>query len=155
MTNYFDGIDPIRFDPSSESDLAFRHYDPDEVVAGKRMEDHLRFAVAYWHSFAWEGGDPFGGRTFDRPWWGDDMAAARAKADAAFQMFSILGQPYFCFHDLDVRPEGATFAESQANLEEIVEDTTKSTQDWATDLEETLTDELDENLRSHRPRLLL
>ena len=72
--------------------------------AGKRMEDHLRFAVAYWHSFAWPGGDPFGGQTFERPWFGDTMEHAKLKADVAFEMFSLLGVPYFCFHDADVRP---------------------------------------------------
>ncbi|TGN67898.1 xylose isomerase [Paracoccus liaowanqingii] len=120
MTGYFHDIAPIRFEGAdSTNEFAFRHYDPDEVVMGKRMEDHLRLAVAYWHSLAYEGADPFGGRTFDRPWYGDTMEAARRKADAAFEMFAILGQPYFCFHDADVRPEGATFAESRRNLDEI------------------------------------
>ncbi len=105
--------------------LAFRHYNPDEVVLEKRMEDHLRFSCAYWHSFAWPGGDPFGGQTFDRPWFpdrlADGMAAARLKADVAFEMFSALGVPYFCFHDGDVRPEGSNFSESAANLNAIVD----------------------------------
>ena len=96
----------------STNEFAFRHYNPDEVILGKRMEDHLRFAVAYWHSFAWPGGDPFGGQTFERPWFGDTMALAKLKADVAFEMFDILGVPFYCFHDADVRPEGATFAES-------------------------------------------
>ena len=120
MTGYFHDIAPIRFEgPDSSNEFAYRHYDPDEVVMGKRMEDHLRLAVAYWHSLAYEGADPFGGRTFDRPWYGDTMEDARRKADAAFDMFAILGQPYFCFHDADVRPEGATFAESRRDLDEI------------------------------------
>ncbi|MFN3278108.1 MAG: xylose isomerase [Paracoccus hibiscisoli] len=120
MTGYFKDIAPIRYaGPDSDDEFAYRHYDPDEVVMGKRMEDHLRLAVAYWHSLAYEGADPFGGRTYDRPWYGDDMAAARAKADAAFDLFAILGQPFFCFHDADVRPEGATFAESRRNLDAI------------------------------------
>ena len=120
--SYFDGIEPLRYaGPDTTQSLAFRHYDPDEIVAGKRAEDQLRFAVAYWHSFAWPGGDPFGGQTFQRPWFGDTMDAARLKADAAFDLFEILGAPYFCFHDADVRPEGANFAESQKNLHEIVE----------------------------------
>ena len=119
---YFDSIPAIRYEgPDSPNEFAFRHYNPDEVVMGKRMEDHLRFAVAYWHSFAYQGGDPFGGQTFDRPWFADGMAAARAKADAAFRLFDILGVPFYCFHDADVRPEGATFAESKRNLDEIVE----------------------------------
>ena len=120
MTGYFKDIAPIRYaGPDSDNEFAYRHYDPDEVVMGKRMEDHLRLAVAYWHSLAYEGADPFGGRTYDRPWYGDTMDAARAKADAAFDLFAILGQPFFCFHDADVRPEGATFAESRRNLDEI------------------------------------
>jgi xylose isomerase len=122
MTDFFNGIPQVRYEgPQSQSDFAFRHYNPDEVVLGRRMEDHLRFAVAYWHSFAWPGGDPFGGQTFERPWFGDTMQHARRKADVAFEMFDILGAPFFCFHDADVRPEGASFAESTRNLEEIVE----------------------------------
>lgn len=121
MTDFFKGIPKIRFEGSDGSDLAFRHYDPDAIVMGKRMEDHLRFSVAYWHSFAWPGGDPFGGQTFERPWFGDTMDHARLKADVAFELFALLGQPYFCFHDADVRPEGESFAESSRNLEEIVD----------------------------------
>ena len=122
MTEFFADIAPARYEgPDSDNPLAFRHYNPDEVVIGKRMEDHLRFAVAYWHSFAWEGGDPFGGPTFVRPWHPqDDLGRAKTKADVAFEMFDILGQPYFCWHDADVRPEGATFAESLRNYEEII-----------------------------------
>ena len=86
------------------------------------MEDHLRFAVAYWHSFAWEGGDPFGGQTLTRPWHPqDDMGRAKLKADVAFEMFDILSAPYFCWHDADVRPEGANFSESLHRLKEIVD----------------------------------
>ena len=122
MTDFFQGIPQIRYEgPQSDNDYAFRHYNPDEVVMGKRMADHLRFAIAYWHSFAWPGGDPFGGQTFDRPWFGDTIADAKLKADVAFDLFDILGAPYFCFHDADVRPEGASFAESKRNLEEIVD----------------------------------
>jgi len=122
MTDFFKGIPAIKYEgPKSDNDFAFRHYNPDEVVMGKPMKDHLRFAAAYWHSFAWPGGDPFGGQTFDRPWFGDSMDAARMKADVAFEMFQILGVPYFCFHDADVRPEGDTFAESTKNLEGIVD----------------------------------
>jgi xylose isomerase len=117
MTDFFDGIPAIRFEGrDSDNEFAFRHYDPDEVVLGKRLEDHLRFAIAYWHSFAWPGGDPFGGQTFERPWFGDTMALARLKADVAFEMFDILGVPFFCFHDADMRPEGADFAENTKNL---------------------------------------
>jgi xylose isomerase len=121
MTDYFVGFEPVRYDPQATGDLAFRHYDPDEIVMGRRLEDHLRFSVAWWHSFAWPGGDPFGGQTFQRPWFGETMEHAKAKADAAFDLFGILGQPFFCFHDLDIRPEGASFAESAARLDEMVD----------------------------------
>lgn len=125
MTDFFAGIDPITFNPNATDDLSYRHYDPNEMVMGKRLEDHLRFAVAWWHSFAWPGGDPFGGQTFERPWFpngGDDtMALAKLKADVAFEMFAILGQPYYCFHDADIRPEGADFAENTARLDEITD----------------------------------
>ncbi|MGR6467861.1 xylose isomerase [Rhizobium sp. PAMB 3182] len=121
-TGFFGNIAKVKYEgPESTNPLAFRHYNPDEVVLGKRMEDHLRFAVAYWHTLAWEGGDPFGGRTFDRPWYGDGMAKAKLKADVAFELFDLLGAPYYCFHDADVRPEGATFAENTKNLNEIVD----------------------------------
>lgn len=122
MTDFFRNIPKVRYEgPDSDSEFAFRHYNPDEVVMGKRLEDHLRFAVAYWHSFAWPGGDPFGGQTFDRPWFGATMDHARLKADVAFEMFDILDAPFFCFHDADARPEGASFAESLRNLEEITD----------------------------------
>ena len=122
MTDFFKDIPTIKYEGlESQNDFAFRHYDPDEVVLGKTLKDHLRFAVAYWHSFAWEGGDPFGGRTFERPWLGPEMGLAKLKADAAFEMFDILGVPFFCFHDADVRPEGQNFSENTRNLEEIVE----------------------------------
>ena len=125
-TGFFNGVSTIPFEgPDSTNPLAFRYYDPNEVVMGKRMEDHLRFAVCYWHNFCWPGSDPFGGLTFERPWWEDRfdnaMDAAKLKADVAFEMFSALGVPYFCFHDADVRPEGANFAENTRNLEEIVD----------------------------------
>jgi xylose isomerase len=122
MTDFFKGIPAIRYEgPDSDNDFAFRHYNPDEVVAGRTMKDHLRFAIAYWHSFAWPGGDPFGGQTFDRPWFGDTMDHAKLKADCAFEMFQILGAPYFCFHDADVRPEGRDFRENTARLREITD----------------------------------
>ncbi|MEM6666397.1 MAG: xylose isomerase [Pseudomonadota bacterium] len=122
MPSYFDGIAPVRFEGvDSDSPLAFRHYDPDAVVGGKRLEEHLRFAVCYWHTFVWPGLDPFGGQTFDRPWFGDDLAAAEAKADAAFDLFEILGVPFFCFHDRDIAPEGATLAESNRNVRAIAD----------------------------------
>ncbi|MCE6952232.1 xylose isomerase [Cereibacter sphaeroides] len=122
MTDFFAGIPQIRYEgEGTDNEFAFRHYNPDEVILGKRMEDHLRFSVAWWHSFAWQGGDPFGGQTFQRPWFAETIEAAKLKADVAFEMFEILDVPFFAFHDADIRPEGANFAECKRNLEEIVE----------------------------------
>lgn len=121
---YFAEIDPIRYvGPESTEALAFRWYDKDRVVLGKRMEEHLRFAACYWHTFCWNGFDPFGyDGTFERPWHriADPMEAARAKAQAAFDFFSKLGVPYYCFHDRDVAPEGATPRESVDNFQRMV-----------------------------------
>lgn len=122
MTDFFAGIDPVVYAPDAPADkLAFRHYNANEIIAGKTMKDHLRFSVAWWHSFAWPGGDPFGGQTFERPWFGDSMELARLKADVAFELFALLGQPYYCFHDADIRPEGADFTENTRNLNKIVD----------------------------------
>ncbi|KQX38735.1 xylose isomerase [Devosia sp. Root436] len=122
MTDFFKGISPVKFEgANSTNPLAYRHYNKDEIVLGKRMEDHIRPGVAYWHTFAWEGGDPFGGRTFDRPWYDKGMEGARLKADVAFELFDLLDIPFFCFHDADIAPEGATLAESNRNVREIGE----------------------------------
>ncbi len=111
-TGFFDGVEAA----------TFHHYHPDEVVMGKRMEDHLRFAIAYWHSFAWEGQDPFGGPTFVRPWHPqDDMGRAKIKADVAFEMFDLLNVPFFCWHDLDLRPDQGNFADNASTLDEITD----------------------------------
>ncbi len=126
MTGFFDTVpDRIPYEgPDSDNPLAFRWYDADRVVAGRRMEDHLRFAVAYWHSFNWDGFDIFGRGTLDRPWLGpsnDPLAAASMKMDAAFEFFDKLGVPFFCFHDVDMAPEGASLKESAANLDQMAE----------------------------------
>jgi xylose isomerase len=121
---FFTRAAPIEFKPDSTGgDLAYRWYDPERMVLGKRMEEQLRFAVCYWHSFTWPGGDPFGGETFMRPWMhtADPMDGARMKAEAAFEMFRLLGAPFFTFHDRDIAPEGATLAESNRNVREIGE----------------------------------
>ncbi|MCT8997683.1 xylose isomerase [Chelativorans intermedius] len=121
-TGFFGDIKPVAYEgPDSDNPLAFRHYNPDEMVLGKRLEDHLRFAVCYWHNFVWPGNDPFGGQTFERPWFGETMEKAKLKADVAFEMFKILGVPFFTFHDHDVRPEGASYAESVARLDEMAD----------------------------------
>jgi xylose isomerase len=125
MAEFFTDVAPIRFEgPDTDTELAFRVYDPDRVVLGERMADQLRMAVCYWHSFHWPGNDVFGAGTFDRPWLEagrDPMDAARTKMDAAFEFFTKLGVPFFCFHDADLAPAGDTFAESKRNLEELVD----------------------------------
>ena len=121
-TGFFGDQKPIRYEgPDSKNPLAFRWYDPSRRVLGKTMEDHFRFAVCYWHSFTWPGGDPFGGQTFIRPWFGDSMEKAKLKADVAFEMFELLGVPFFTFHDRDIAPEGATLAELNKNVRAIAD----------------------------------
>ncbi|WGI23229.1 xylose isomerase [Amylibacter sp. IMCC11727] len=121
-TGFFGDMSPATFKGAEAGPFDFAHYNPDEQIMGKPMKDHLRFALAYWHSLAWEGGDPFGGPTFDRPWFPHGtMERAKLKADVAFELFDLLGQPYFCWHDADIRPEGDSFAQSLRNFEEIID----------------------------------
>ncbi|KCZ54567.1 xylose isomerase [Hyphomonas chukchiensis] len=113
----FGDIAPIKFEgPDSENLLAYRYYNKDQMVLGKRMEDHLRMAVCYWHTFCWDGFDIFGAGTFDRPWQNpaNDRSAADAKMAAAFEFFTKLGLPYYCFHDVDV-PEASTTPDELSN----------------------------------------
>jgi len=120
----FPTIEPIRFQgPDSQSPLAFRYYDKDRVIRGKRMEDHLRMAVCYWHTFAWNGFDVFGAGTFNRAWHrdGDPVELAKQKAATAFELFEKLGVPFFCFHDRDVAPEGASLAETNEILDRLID----------------------------------
>ncbi|WOB10466.1 xylose isomerase [Piscinibacter gummiphilus] len=123
--SYLKTIAPIKYEgENSTNPLAFRWYDKDRVVLGKRMEDHLRFAACYWHTFCWNGFDVFGyDGSFERPWhhMADPMEAARAKAEVAFDFFQKLGVPYYCFHDRDVAPEGATPRESVDRLRRMVD----------------------------------
>jgi xylose isomerase len=123
---FSDVAGPIPFGGLESTDpLAFRVYEPDRMVLGKRMEDHLRPGVCFWHSFAWAGVDMFGLGTLDRPWLtgaGDPMDAARQKMTVAFEFFSKIGLPYYCFHDRDVAPEGASFAEFRSNLDALADD---------------------------------
>ena len=116
----------IRFGGLGSSDpLTFKVYQPDRIVLGKRMVDHLRPGVCFWHSFAWDGRDMFGIGTLDRPWLeatDDEMAAARTKMAVAFEFFTKLGTPYYCFHDRDVAPEGDSFATFRANLDALADD---------------------------------
>jgi len=120
---FFPEVECIRYEGvGTTRELAFRHYDPERVLLGKRMEEHLRFAACYWHSFCWPGSDVFGEGTFERPWLasgGDPMAQAEHKTDVAFEFFQKLGIPFFCFHDRDVAPEGENFRESCVRLDRM------------------------------------
>ncbi len=109
--------------PGAQSDLAYRWYDADLVVLGKKLGDHLRFAVAYWHSLAMNGSAPFGSSPLNRPWMNrtDSMQAAREKADAAFDLFRVLDLPFFTFHDRDIAPEGDSLKESLSNFHQMVD----------------------------------
>jgi xylose isomerase len=123
---FSDVAEPIRFGGLASADpLTYKVYDPDRVVLGKRMEDHLRIGVCLWHSFAWDGRDMFGIGTLDRPWLDpalDPMEAARQRMAVAFEFLEKIGVPYYCFHDRDVAPEGASFAEFRSNLESLADD---------------------------------
>src|SRR5690625_4958671 len=119
---YFANIKKIKYEgPSSTNPYAFKFYNPEEKVDGKTMEEILRFGVAYWHTFTADGSDPFGAGTMIRPWDKySDMDLAKARVDAAFEFFEKLGVPYFCFHDVDIAPEGDNLRESNKNIDEIV-----------------------------------
>ncbi len=123
-TEYFKGIGQIAYEGhESDNPLAFKAYDPDRVVSGKTMEEHLRFAVCYWHTFCSGGHDPFGPETRQHAWLkgSDPVAIAMNKMDAAFELFTKLNVPFYCFHDRDLAPQGATVAESEKNLQTLVE----------------------------------
>lgn len=120
---YFPAIEKIKFEgKDSENPFAFRYYNPEETVLGKSMKDHLRFSVAYWHTFVNDGADPFGQGVNQRTWVTEDpMETAKNRVEAAFELFEKLGVEYFCFHDMDVAPFGDSLEEFFANLDEIVE----------------------------------
>ncbi len=120
----FSSFETVKYEgPSSQKALAYRWYDADRVVLGKPLKDHLRFSVAYWHSLAMRGGDPFGSATLQRPWFeaGDPIAQAKVQADAAFELFRAVGLPFFCFHDADIAPGGETLAETLKNFHIMVD----------------------------------
>ncbi len=121
---YFKGIDAIKYEgKESDNPLAFKYYNPGQVVAGKTMREHFKFAIAYWHTFCGQGSDPFGPGTQNFAWdqASDPIQAAKDKADAAFEFISKMGFDYFCFHDFDLVQEGATLAESEKRLHTIVD----------------------------------
>ncbi len=119
----FPDVAKIRYEGTeSKNPLAFRHYNENEKIEGKSMKDHLRFSVAYWHTLRGDGRDPFGPGTMLRPWEGKDDTVENAKnrVRVAFEFFEKLGAPFYCFHDRDVAPEGATLAETNKNLDAVV-----------------------------------
>lgn len=120
-TLHFENVNKIKYEGAgSTNPLAFKFYNPDEIVGGKRMEDILRFGVAYWHTFVADGTDPFGAATMQRTWDRfSGMDLAKARVEAAFEFFEKLGVPFFCFHDVDVAPEGDTLRETYKNIDEI------------------------------------
>ena len=119
---FFPDIEKIPYvGTASANPLSFHYYDAEKKVRGKSMAEHLRFAVCYWHSFAAPGDDVFGDGTWDRPW-GNDVAGAQKKLAAAFEFFEKLGVAYFCFHDRDIAPEGATVRETEKNLRLIADE---------------------------------
>lgn len=122
---YFNDIDKIKYEGSkSQNPFAFKYYNPDEIIMGKTMKEHLKFSMAYWHTITGMGTDPFGGPTMERPWDDDStspMGQAKARVKVAFEFMEKLGFEYFAFHDRDIAPEGATLEESNANLDVIVE----------------------------------
>jgi xylose isomerase len=122
MTTAFKNITSIKYEgPASKNPLAFKHYDATEIVEGKTLRDHLRFAVVYWHTFRGTGSDPFGAGTMQRPW--DDgsnsVANAQNRARVAFEFMEKLGAPFYAWHDRDVAPEGKNLAESNKNFDRV------------------------------------
>ncbi|MGJ3194662.1 xylose isomerase [Peribacillus frigoritolerans] len=120
--NYFESVNKVSYEgKDSKNPLAFKYYNPEEVVGGKTMKEQLRFSVAYWHTFTDDGTDPFGAATMQRSWNKyDGMDLAKARVEAAFQLFEKLGVPFYAFHDRDIAPEGNTLKETNENLDVIV-----------------------------------
>lgn len=123
MKEYFPNISKIETNASSLDPLCYHHYDPKKKVLGKTMEEHLRIAVCFWHTFCWQGTDPFGLETMQRPWLAnsDPMQMAFDRLDAGFEFISKLGVPFFAFHNVDVAPEGKTLKENNDNLSKVAE----------------------------------
>jgi len=121
---FFSGIPKIQFEGNkSRNPLSFKYYEEDRIIAGKTMKEHLRFAIAYWHSFGLNGADPFGNDTKNYPWLinKDPFVKAKGKMDAAFEFITKLGIPYYCFHDFDLIEEGFSIQESEKRLYFITE----------------------------------
>ena len=120
---YFESVNKISFEgKDSKNPFAFKHYNPEEVVAGKSMEEHFRFGMAYWHTLTAGGSDPFGAETAVRSWdkySGLDLAKVRV--EAAFEFLEKMNLPFFCFHDVDIAPEGNNLREFYSNIDTIVD----------------------------------
>ena len=122
MAEFFPDVKPIAYEgPKSKNPLAFKHYNPTELIEGRSMQDLLRFSVAYWHTFRGTGSDPFGPGTMVRPWddGSESVENAQKRARVAFEFITKLGAPFYCFHDRDVAPEGATLAESNKHFDAV------------------------------------
>ena len=123
-TEYFPNIGKIPFEgKESKNPLAFKYYDENKVVAGKTLKDYFRFAIAYWHTFCGDGTDPFGGTTHNYAWnkGSDAVTKGKQKMDAAFEFITKLGTPFYCFHDFDLVQEGSSIAESDRNIQALVD----------------------------------
>ena len=123
MSEFFKGIDKIKFEgKTSTNPLAFKYYDPEEVIGGKKMREHLKFALSWWHTMGGDGTDMFGVGTTDKKWGASDpMEIAKAKIDAAAEIMDKLSIDYYCFHDRDIAPEAETLAETNKRLDEITD----------------------------------
>src|SRR6187401_556387 len=122
MAAFFPDIEKIRYEgPRSKNLLAYRWYNPDEMIEGKSMRDHLRFSLVYWHTFRGSGSDPFGPGTMYRPWedGSDSVENAVRRVRVAFELIEKLGAPYYAFHDRDVAPEGKTLSETNKNFDAV------------------------------------
>ena len=120
---YFKGIKKIQFEGAdSKNPLAYRYYDPEKIVAGKAMKEHLHFAMAWWHTLCADASDPFGSGTLNQEWnqSSDPLQKAKDKADAGFELMTKLGINYYCFHDFDLVQEAGTIEESEKRVKEIV-----------------------------------
>lgn len=133
MEEYFPEVDQIKFEgKSSKNPLAYKYYNPKEIIGDKTMEEQLRFSVAYWHTFTGDGSDPFGSPTMNRPWNNikNPMDKAKARVEAAFEFMSKLGVKYFCFHDRDIAPTGKNLKETNQNLDQIIDLVEKKMQEY-------------------------
>ena len=120
---YWTGIPTIAYEgPGSANALAFRHFNPDEIIDGKSFSEHMRFSIAYWHAFRGTGSDPFGPGTIVRPWEAgkDPVSVAKTRLEAGFEFFQKIRAPFWAFHDRDIAPEGSTLAQSNKNLDAVV-----------------------------------